>query len=122
MTTFTVSVTREVEVKAGWAAIVVPIWGGEDEPEHVSDVETAVVEVSPETVKVVGGAVCVAAGEGEMWTPCDAGQWADDSFVADDTHDLRSHLFETKAEAEEHAASVEQQFRHPLPWQSFVRV
>lgn len=121
--TFTVPVTTEVTVKARWAAIILPVWSGEDEPERVSDIDTYVVEVSPETVKVVGGAVCVALEGDTGFIPCDAGQWATDSPARyDDTHDLRSRLFDTKVEAEEHIKFTENRFAHPQVWESFVQV
>lgn len=76
----------------------------DNEPSYVAEVEAEVVKVTVENMR----------GEG-----LDLNSNTD--FTHDDTHDLRPRVFKTKREAEAHARAVVEQFRNPLPWQSFIK-
>lgn len=117
---FTVTVPREYRFRRGFGVYFDAIWGGEDEPEHIADVDSYVVEIAPERIQIIGGAPSLQVGD-QSYIPADLFQELDDLWQ-DDTHDFRPRWFATKAEAEAHASYTEDRFRHPQPWESFVTV
>lgn len=104
----------------GWGVHVEPIWSGEDEPEHVSDIEVALVQLAPTAEHIVGGRICARVWQ-DAYVPMGNFQPLED-LTGDDTHDLRSRWFASRSEAEEYAAYVERRWRNPAPWESFVQV
>ena len=88
---------------AGWAADVLLVWESEDD-ERIADVEIDVYEVGPGRVSYLPHASQVK----ELWE--------------DDTHDLRSRIFDTEAEAREWADYTLDRFHNPQPWEAFVKV
>ena len=102
----------------GYGVYVIPIWSGEDEPEHVSDIEVGVVKLAPTHEHIIGGAICAKIGD-KFYVPMENFQRLEDLTV-DDTHDLRDRWFASKTEADDYAFHVERRWQYPQPWESFV--
>jgi hypothetical protein len=106
--------------REGWGVCIVPMWSGEDEPEHVSDIEVEVVRLGPTTEVIVAGALCVQVWP-NAYVPMENFQPLDDLTV-DDTHDLRLRWFARETDARAHAEYTLQRWKNPQPWESFVEV
>lgn len=121
---FTVSITRDYTFREGWGVYVEPLWAiDEDDNESIAEITVEVLPIRESDVVVVGGAACLRLGQ-DAYVPVDNFERLGGPGEVEygDTHDLRSRYFETEQEARDHAEFTEQRFRHPQPWESFIRV
>jgi hypothetical protein len=141
VSTFELETTHTITVREGWGVDVMAIWAGADEPIHssetevddtyseiqmdeptyISEIQVAVVHITPAACKLVGGVWCVDTGDGSSWVPVENFRELED-LPQDDTHDLRTRWFATEREAIEHADTVKARWAHPAPWESFVEL
>lgn len=118
--TITITVTRDIEVKEGWGVYFIPVWTGEED-ERIVDVDAGIVRIAPDTITLRGGVLCVKAEDGDIYFPVENFRELKDLWE-DDTHDLRDRWFATEQEAQEHLEYSLNRWRHPQPWESFVKV
>lgn len=119
-TKFTVKVP--VEIEEGYGVWFIPVYGGEEGPEAIVDVDGGLVRIAPDTVKVSGEALVVSPENTTMiGFPVSEFQRREDLRSPDDTHDLRSRFFETREEAEEHLRYTMERWENPEPWCVFVQ-
>jgi hypothetical protein len=116
MNTYTVTTTTEHTFREGWGVFVDPCF--DHETDLVAEIDVTVVPITEAGTTISGNVPCVAVWPG-AFVPVENFANVPD-LATDDTHDLRSRWFATEEEAREHAADVEQSWRHPNPWQSFV--
>ncbi len=115
MGTFEVQAT----VTEGWAAVFVPSW---DDYDNIIDVDGVVVQIAPDTVRVIGTRPCVSIGD-EEWVDIDDLIGEGEVVVTfDDTHDLRPRLFRLREDAEHHATWTEARWNNPALRDSFILV
>jgi hypothetical protein len=120
MSTFDLEVTRTITISEGWGVTCMPIWAADDDPpEHITEVEVFVAEITHERCELIGGAWCVLVEDGQLWVPVENFQKLPE-LTTDDTHDLRTRWFATEAEAREHADWVVKRWEKPAVWESFV--
>jgi len=113
---FTMHVPRTY--RRGWGVMFSPAW--DDDTEMVSDVDSVIVEIDPDNVRVIGGAVCVQVGEHAFY-PLDGFRVGLTPLWEDDTHDMRGRWFATEAEAVDHERDTMTRYRTPNPWEVFIR-
>ena len=120
---FTVVHRRQITVREGWGVEIVPLWGErEDGSEYVSEIETDVVRVAPDTIVYSSsdGVPCVQTAS-NFFVPVENFKDLPD-LDTDDTHDLRTRWFATEYEARDHAEYTKSRFANPQPWESFVKL
>ena len=115
----TLPIPQTSTYREGFGVYVESVWSSDDRyRDSITDVETMIVRIAPDTIRVIGGFACV-------WTPTIGDVPVEnflevDDLTVDDTHDLRCRWFATEDEARDHAKNVDRKWRNPAPWESFV--
>lgn len=116
--TFEILYNKLIKIKEGWGVLFDPIYTEED---RITDIEPHLFEINRNRVKISGNIPCVESVEGVAIAPIDLFKDLEDLWE-DDTHDFRPRWFKTKEEAEKHITYTVNRWKHPKPWESFIRM